>query len=99
MFTGATQKFKATPTPDGSTLPAEVVWSVSDTALATIDANGDTVTVTAVSAGTVTLTATSDNLTGTADIDITVEVIPATGINVAPVDDDAASAPSNPSLV
>ena len=75
----------ATITPDNAANPG-VIWSSSDTSIATVDQNG---VVTAVSLGEATIIATSDDnsmISDTAEITVTAEVIdvPVTGITVEP---------------
>ncbi|HJP85487.1 MAG TPA: Ig-like domain-containing protein, partial [Gemmatimonadaceae bacterium] len=64
---------------NGNTLTGRVVtWSSSNTAAATVDANG---LVTAVAAGSATITATSEGKTGMSSI--TVSLAPVASVNVA----------------
>ena len=64
----------------GNTLTGRIVgWSSSNTAAATVNANG---VVTGVSSGTATITATSEGVSGTASV--TVNSAPAASVTVAP---------------
>lgn len=67
---GVGQTGKLTAYPNPSNASAEVIWSSSDTSVATVSSNG---TVTAVSAGTATVTAVSkqnSSITATAEITV-----------------------------
>ncbi|QLG46865.1 Ig-like domain-containing protein [Costertonia aggregata] len=80
---GNTQQLIATITPENATDPS-VLWSSSDTAIATVDANG---LVTSVSVGTVTITATSvddSTISDTSEITVTMADVAITGIDVLP---------------
>ena len=81
---GQTLQLTATVTPENATNKS-VTWSSSNTAVATVDANG---LVTAVSSGTATITAkTADGSNKTATCAVTVNIsVPASeGISVSPV--------------
>jgi hypothetical protein len=83
LVAGATQNLTAVGNfSDNSTqnLTTSVTWSSSNTAIATVNAQG---VVTAVSPGTVTITATSGSSTGSVNITVTSATTPA--VNVMPI--------------
>lgn len=89
LTVGATQQLTATVLDlHGVTLTGRVVtWSSSNTAVATVDANG---VVTAVAAGSATITATSEGQSGTATVTVaspsgTVEGTVTSGVSGGPV--------------
>jgi alpha-tubulin suppressor-like RCC1 family protein len=66
LLPGETQQFTATPrNADGNVLPASVVWSTSDSSVATVDQTG---LVTAVAVGAATITAASGDTSGVARV-------------------------------
>ncbi len=73
--------FTATPAGAG----AEIAWSSSDEAVATVDENG---LVTAVAAGTATITLTVDGLTDTVVITVPAELNPATAAEFSKAEQD-----------
>ena len=83
VVAGATQQLTAT-TKDASNnvlTGRTVTWSTSNTAAATVEANG---LVTAVSAGTATITTTSEGQLGTATITVTPTLVPVATVTVSP---------------
>ncbi|MBR3307691.1 MAG: leucine-rich repeat protein [Lachnospiraceae bacterium] len=71
---GGSQKLTATLSPDNAT-DRSVSWTSSSPAVATVDANGESVTVTGKTAGKATITAkTSNGLTATATVTVTEDV-------------------------
>ncbi len=74
---GKTEQLSASFTPEQST-NKNVIWTSSDEAIATVDANG---VVTGVAAGTATITATTEDGGKTATCAVTVKKIDVTGIS------------------
>lgn len=83
LIVGATQQLTAT-TLDANNnvlVGRSVTWSSSNSAAATVDANG---LVTAVAAGSSTITATSEGQSGTSSITVTQSATPVASVTVAP---------------
>jgi uncharacterized protein YjdB len=83
IVVGTTQQLTATTTDSSNNVLTgrTITWSSSNTAAATVDANG---LVTAVATGTSTITATSEGKLGTAAISVTPLPAPVATVTVAP---------------
>ncbi len=79
LLVGATTKLTATKTPANTTDTTAITWTSSDTAVATVAADG---TVTAKAAGTATITATCGEKTATCAVTVTADAKPCTGITL-----------------
>ncbi|HMG69747.1 MAG TPA: Ig-like domain-containing protein, partial [Gemmatimonadaceae bacterium] len=83
VVVGATQQLTATTkdSTDAVLTGRSVTWSSSNTAFATVDANG---LVTGVAAGSATITATSEGKSGTSAITVTATSVPVATVTVDP---------------
>lgn len=81
---GSSLQLSAAITPVDADNADALVWTSSDTAVASVDASGK---VTPVAPGTVTITATVGSVSGTFEVTVVERKVPATGVTISTADD------------